>query len=159
MIAGIVVGFVLPFLLVAAALVLVIALRGWRLPPPWNTELRTPSNGRLLVYDAISQPYMVTLPLSELRQYLGPREELKVGRASMWACRRDGQEITPLPLARDTRTNRTPPFLREYMRLRSVKNNLTRPPDKVQKAMMLGGSVAVVITVVAGLFMVTAVSG
>ncbi len=154
MIAGIVLTF-----MIAVGLVLAIWLRGWRMPPPWNTEMRPPPKGRLLVYDAVSQPYVVTMPLSELRQHLGTHEELKVGMSRMWVCRRDGKEITPLPLARDTRTNRTPPFLREYMRLRSVKNNLTRPPDKVQKAMMVGGSVAVVITAVGGLFMVTAVAG
>ena len=155
MIAGIIIVTVL-----AAGCTAAIALRGWRLPPPWNTQLRAPPRGALLVYDVNlpAQPYKVSLPADELRTRFGGLHELRQGRSSMWVCRRDGDGIVPIPLHRDPRTARTPEYLAEYMRMRPDREILTRPNDRAQRLVMMGAAVAVVITTVSGLILVMALS-
>ena len=114
----------------------------------------------LLIFDADQpkRPYMVTLPHHDLQSRFGGLHELKVGRRSMWMCRRNGDGLQPLPIDRDHRTTRTPEFLAEYMRLRPDKDVLARPQSKVERAVVLGAVVGVTITVVAGLILVTALT-
>ena len=116
---------------------------------------------KLLIYDDAlpEQPYMATLPRYELRSRFGGSHELKTGRSSMWACRRNGDEFTPIPIERDQRTTRTPKFVLEYMKLRADKLILGRPRGKAEKALMMGAAVAIVITCVAGLILVIALAG
>ena len=137
---------------------------------PWRDypRLRWPEpKGRLLVYDVglPEQPYVVSLPLGELRSRLGGLHELRQGGKlpwrdkRLWACRRDGEAVEPLPLQRDPRTTRTPEYMAEYMRLRADKDILSRPQGRAETFMLMGAAVGIVVTTVSGLILVIALTG
>ena len=125
----------------------------------WNRKQGKPS-ANLLVYDAgkPEQPYMVSLPSAELRARFGSRQELRLGKKSIWACRRDQDGIHMLEIKRDHRTNRTPEFMAEYMRLRADKDIVSRQATKTEQFMMMGAAVGICITTVSGLILVMALS-
>ena len=128
----------------------------------WNRKHANKQKAKLLVYDdaLAEQPYMVTLPRQELRsRFEGGTHEMQVGRSSMWACRRSGSAIEPIPIERDQRTTRTPKFVFEFMKLRSDKSILDRPRGKAEKMLMMGAAGGIVVTCVAGLILTVALTG
>lgn len=125
----------------------------------WNRQMGKPT-ALLLVYDAglPEQPYVVSLPSAELRARFTSRQELRLGKKSMWACRRNAEGIRPLEIKRDSRTNRTPEYVAEYMKLRADKENVANPATRTEKFMMMGAAVGICVTTVSGLILVMALS-